>query len=67
MKFYGLCLNADNNTVTLCVRVWIEIWKEPRAPADHLVTLCVRVWIEIIGSLPCRLTMLCHPLREGVD
>ena len=34
--------------VTLCVRVWIEIWKEPRAPADHLVTLCVRVWIEIL-------------------
>ena len=53
--------------VTLCVRVWIEMYCLSLNLATISVTLCVRVWIEICTTRIIQCLNLCHPLREGVD
>ena len=49
MKSYVETYEDDEGTVTLCVRVWIEISTSSSFFMDRLVTLCVRVWIEIMS------------------
>ena len=40
--------------VTLCVRVWIEMYPCTAMPLINPVTLCVRVWIEISSCVSFR-------------
>ena len=55
-------------TVTLRVRVWIEIPREPMfGDFSNLVTLRVRVWIEISTDYQITGNVIGHPPCEGVD
>ena len=67
LKWYSCTRFPGCTFVTLCVRVWIEIFYTELLCFYIKVTLCVRVWIEIqitLCNLPIRFG---HPLREGVD
>ena len=54
-------------TVTLHVRVWIEIVLMGDHGIASTVTLHVRVWIEIYRQRSRKRLILGHPPREGVD
>ena len=47
MKCLKAVQQADDDRVTLCVRVWIEIFAPALMTRGVTVTLCVRVWIEM--------------------
>ena len=67
MKSIALCSAVAKLTVTLHVRVWIEICSSAAAMSLNSVTLHVRVWIEIPFQLLTALMSPGHPPREGVD
>ena len=47
MKLIDTGKMISSVSVTLCVRVWIEIKRSICNSSHARVTLCVRVWIEI--------------------
>ena len=67
MKLF-VCKNTQSVVaVTLCMRVWIEIYVEQHHLDVYDVTLCMRVWIEMLPNRSFRLAACGHPLHEGVD
>ena len=54
-------------SVTLSVRVWIEIFQSVLTSNLILVTLSVRVWIEMLYGWYGLWGVLSHPQCEGVD
>ena len=58
---------AKRMSVSLFVRLWVEMLKVRIITSVHRVSLFVRLWVEILKLLSCVNKSACQPLREAVS